>query len=372
MEPDLKEILAAFQEALEFWTLHLSGVSTSLKTAVTPAKVSLPLEELVKLAKLIRAHSTKVGILFEPSSFKNAGTAATKTVSELSSAFVLYISVLAQLSPEAISKLFHNEILAVSASLVSSALLFVTELNALSESTAAESESAEEKKEVDVDNKELKVDPRLVSVGKLWSNCDNLVKLIESGNLRLLEKQTKMHLSLIDDGLDEFKEFAENPHDFEDDDDPFGLEDDFTDGEEDAPPAVAEESENEEEEPSKDKQYLTNYCKLWLDKFKLLKLLLLSINKSLPLLTGGDSIDRINEAQELICRDVDLLIVDLMLSQVVDHVVQSHALSIDKGCYRIVDILKQVNVKSPTKVNWCVLWESKYQEILDTMYNRDE
>lgn len=380
MEPDLKEILSAFKEALEFWELHLSGDSAGLRSVVSPAKVDVPLEELVKLAKLIRAHTTKVGILFEPSNFKNADTAATKTVSELSSAFVLYTSVLAQLSPEAISKLFNKEILAVSASLVSSTSLLVTELNALlkkAELDTTETEKVEENRALELHTQEFKetseftVDPRLVSVGKVWSNCDAIVSLIAAGNLKFLEKQTKMYLSLIDDGLDEFSEFAENPQSFNEDDDPFGIEDEFSDEEnDDEPPTAPEVSDNEDEEPSKEKKYLTEYCKLWLDKFKLLKLLFLSINKSLPQLIGGESIDHIDEAQELICRDVDLLIVDLMLSQVVDHVVESHAICIDKGCYRIVEILKKVNEKSPTKVKWCVLWESKYLELLDAMYNR--
>lgn len=380
MEPTLNEIVVAFEEALNFWLLHLSDVNTEFKAAVSPAKVDAPLEELVKISKLIKAHTTKVGILFEPSSFKNAGSAAVKTVSELSSSFVLYVSVLAQLSPAAISRLFHREIFSVSTSLITNARLLVSELLVIikeNENETATSDTTGKPEDTpslnDATDPKATVDPRLVSVGKVWASCDEMVKLIEAGNLRYLEKQTKMHLTLIDDGLDEFSEWAENPEEF-DDEDPFGFEDEFSDEEDDESPPVGEEESDSEETntSSQEKEKLRSYCKLWLEKFKLVRLLFFSINKSLPLLVGGENIDEIYAAQELISRDIDQLIVDIMLSQVIDHVVEKHATNIDKGCYKIVKILKGVNEKSLTKVKWCALWESKFKELLDEMYNSIE
>lgn len=385
MEQKVEEILSAFAEALDFWALQLDQKSDDLKSTVSPAKVSDPLEEVVKVCKLIRAHTTKVGILFEPSALKNAGTATVKTVLELSGTFVLFMSLVSQLAPIEISKLFHKEIVNISASLVANTTLLVTELNVLLEAANSDSQEStgQSTKETDkekitseskpVEKEKLTVDSRLVSVGKIWATCDKLVSLIEAGNLRFLEKQTKLQLALIDDGLDEFSEWAENPQDY-DDDDPFGLEDSFSDDEVDdsAAPVVEElELDDENEEDLQDREYLSKYSKLWLDKFKLVRLLFFSINKSLPLLVGGERIDQIHDAQELICRDIDLLIVELMLNQVVDHIVEKHATNVDKGCFKIVKILKTVNEKSPTKVKWCTLWESKFQELLHEMYTRE-
>lgn len=384
MEQNLEETIHALGDALDFWYLHLSDLKDPLQKHVSPAKVANPLEEVVKTAKLVKAHTTKVGILFEKTALKKSALAALKTISELSSTFVLFVSVLAQLSPAEISRLFHREIINIAASLVSNARLLVSELNVLllaakttdqdanaDESEVKKEESANEN-DHDKEKERPKCDTRLMSVGKVWATCDEIVKLIEAGNLRYLEKQTKVQLSLMDDGMDEFSEWAENPEDF-DDNDPFGLDDDFSDSEDDTKPPSSEvlsetEPDQDEQDVSESKNQLSKYCKLWLEKFKLVRLLFFSINKSLPLLVAGQSIDQIHEAQELICREIDLLIVDLMLSQVIDHVVEKHAINIDKGCLLIVKVLKSVNEKSPTKVKWCVLWNSKFSELLEEMY----
>lgn len=384
----VEEILGAFEEALSFWQLQLTQKGDDLKTEISPAKVSNPMEEVVKVCKLIKAHTTKVGILFEPSAIEKAGSAAVKTVLELSSTFVLFMSLLSQLSPIEISHLYHKEILTIATSIIANCHLLVNELSILLKEANSGRQGSVGQEERDLeatkDAHEVKqndsnsptVDPRLVSVGKIWATSDKLASLIEAGNLRFLEKQTKMQLTLIDDGLDEFSEWAENPEEF-DDEDPFGLDDDYSDADEDendsAPPAVDEDGlSDEQEENSKDKKRLSEYSKLWLEKIKLVRLLFLSINKSLPLLIGGEKIDQIYDAQELICRDIDLLIVELMLNQVVDHVVEKHATSIDKGCFKIMKISKTANEKSPSKVKWCTLWESKFKGLLHEMYTTED
>ena len=367
MEPKLDELLHTFIDALDYYTLHLCDPSKSLKSLVTPANVAAPLEELVKLAKLIRAHTTKVGILFEPSSLAKSGSAAITTINELSFSLVLFISVLAQLSPSQISKIFLKEIVDVSSSLVSYTRVLVKELILLLQETLsdkAETKASEDApKNHERNEAQSQINARLVSVSKMWMVCDEITKLIEAGNLKYLEKRTKIHLSLINDGLEEFSEWAENPKQF-DDEDIFGLGDDLLEDGDETVPSAPEESDGEPQ----DKEYLTRYSKLWLDKFKLVRLLFFSINKSLPRLVAGECIDQIYEAQEQICRDIDLLIVDIMLSRIIDDVVKDHATRIDKGCLKIVKILKSENERSPKKVDWCISWESKFNELLDKMY----
>ncbi|GEQ67472.1 hypothetical protein JCM33374_g1137 [Metschnikowia sp. JCM 33374] len=371
MGDKVEEVLQALEDALKFWSIQLSSADGELKKNVPASTVKDPLEELVKIVKLIKAHTTKVGIIYEPSKLEKSGEASITTVSDLSKSFVLFISALAQVSSENISHLFYDEIKSMAHSLVLSATQFSEELKALYNNVV--SEKSEKKTESD---NASEGDPRLVSVGKIWNLCDDFTKLIEGGKLKVLEKKTKMHLSLVEDGLDEFAEWAENPEDM-DDEDPFGLEDDFSDEEEEDeddedgrnPPVPDDDDDKEDKKQvSKDREELVRYSKLWLQKFKLVKLLFLSINKSLSTLTSGQSIDEIFQTEGIIVREIDTLIVELMLNQTLDDVVEKHAFAVDVACFKIVAILRDTNKKSEGKVKWCASWEAKYNEFSDDMY----
>ncbi|KAJ8140930.1 hypothetical protein OY671_005888 [Metschnikowia pulcherrima] len=365
MSDEVLEVLQALEEALNFWVIQLSAADGDLKKNVPAATVENPLEELVKIIKLIKAHTTKVGIIYEPSKLSKSGDASVTTVSDLSRSFVVFMSALAQISPKETSNLFYDEIKSTALNLVQSATSFSKELKTLYEEVSREKDSQNNDKDP-----KSEVDSRLVSVGKIWNICDEFIKLVEGGKLKVLEKKTRMHLSLIEDGLDEFAEWAENPEDM-DDDDPFGLDDEFSDEEEDdgeKPPVSDDENEEVTKQISEDRQELVQYSKLWLQKFKLVKLLFLSINKSLTSVTSGESIDSIFSTEAVIAREIDTLIVELMLNQTLDDVVEKHASAIDKACFNIIAILRDLNKKSNTKVKWCTSWEAKYKEFSKDMY----
>lgn len=360
----LPEILTAFESALEFWALHCADADLS---SIPPAKTADPLSELVKLAKLIRAHTTKVGIIFEPANLQKQSDAAQTTVTDLSKTFVLFMSALALVSPAKVSQLFYKEILSKSHDLVSNGKSFCTEIASIwDKSQVPATDDQKEKKTEDASAEPTKTDKRLVSVGKLWSTCDDIVKLIEAGNLKFLERKTRMHLTLIEDGLDEFSEWAENPEEI-DDDDPFGLDEEYSDTEE--VPSL-EEDDSDNEQSSENRERLILYSKLWLQKFKLVKLLFLSINKSLPTITVGTDIDDIYSTEATVCKEIDLLIVELMMNQIVDDEVNDHAKAIDKACLRIMAVLKKANKNNDTKTKWCGSWQARYGELLETMYKK--
>lgn len=362
MNNQLDDILNAFEEALECWGLALSGSSDGL-SAIRPATVEQPLNELNKVVKLIKAHTTKVGIIFEPTKLVKQSEAAYSTLSDLSKSIVLFMSIVAQLTPEKISSLFYKEIVSVSHILIESTTSLASELKKLRNDTRDGIDATL------TDIKTTSTDLRLVSVGKIWSVCDDLVKLVEEGNLKFLEKKTRVQLSLLDDGLDEFAEWAENPEDFED---PFGL-DEFSDEEADEGGFADSNSESDTEESSEDlvkkKEELASYAKQWVQKFKLVKLLFLSINKSLPSIIKGSYIDEIYKTESDICKESDLLIVELMMNRSLLEDVQEHAVAVDKACFKILAIVKNANRNNDKKIKWCGSWESKYKEILGTMYN---
>ncbi|OBA19479.1 WH1-domain-containing protein [Metschnikowia bicuspidata var. bicuspidata NRRL YB-4993] len=367
MGENVLPVLQALEDALSFWAIQLSAADADLKDNVPAATVEDPLQELVKITKLIRAHTTKVGIIYEPSKLRKLGEARVSTVADLSKSFVLFLSALAQLSPGHISQLFYDEIRSAALSLVVSATSFAAELKGLYEELLAEAPAPQRQ-----EKSKPEVDPRLVSVGKIWSLCDGLTKLVEGGKLKALEKKTKMHLSLIEDGLDEFADWAENPQDM-DDEDPFGLEDDFSDDEDElddgaAPPVSDDDDGASAKQISQERNQLVEYSKVWLQKFKLVKLLFLSINKSLSNITSGHTIDQIVDTETVVAREIDTLIVELMLNQTLDDVVEKHAFGIDNACFKIIAMLRDTNKKSEAKVKWCASWESKYKEFLGEMY----
>lgn len=374
-----RKVLAAFAEALRFWSVHLTAKDGDIQKAVPPANTGDPLAELEKTSKLIKAHTTKVGIVFEPSQIVVSGSSTYSTVSDLSKSFILFMSAFSLVSPAEVSVIFYEEIRSVCTTLVNTAVNFTDELNDLLE-TCGESElskgtSGAEPKisgegpgrkqkatkavEAPANHSEKEGDARLVSVGKIWNICDDLVKLIGEGKLKFLEKKTKMHLSLIEDGLDEFAQWAEDPDDF-DDEDPFGL-DEFSDEEGPSEPANSSDDEGVQEN-------VISFSKSWLQKFKLVKLLFLSINKSLSSLVSGEKVDELFGMEAAICRQVDSLIVELMVNKALDEGVTRISKSIDDSCFSIIKLLRDVNNASENKVKWCHSWETKYSELLTEMY----
>lgn len=341
---EIAQLLASYKEALMYW----QGSFCTSFSGVSSAKVASPLEELVKLAKLIKAHTTKVGIVFKPENLKGLEEAAYNVVQKLSETVVLLVSLVAQLEKKDVSKLLYDEILSQLSLIIGSNIAFAEELSALEKETYI-GEKVDEK----VDKDPNPTDKRLVSVGRIWASCDALVKLVEAGKLGLLASKTKQSIVMLDDGLDEFAEWAENPEEM---DDPFGFSDDESD--EEAPPKEDETHLDDEERTE-----LIAYAKKWLEKVKLIKLLLTSLTRSLPTVTAGEDIDNIYTTQRTIVTLVDKLIVDLMMDQVVDEKTNEYAVSIDKACKSIVKTVKNANKNSENKVKWCVAWTAKYEEL---------
>lgn len=347
------KVLKPFKEALEFWSVQLEKPD-ELNTAVPAATLEDPLKELIKLSALIRAQTTKVGIIYAPSTIRKQTEAAHDTVAELSKTFVFYVSALAQLSPVKVSKLFLDEVVTISKDLIGSASEFADELILILESLDGQNDDKNEEAAPE------SVNSRLLSVGKLWLLCDKIKDFIEKGNLKFLQLKTALNITLIEDGLEEFEEWIHNPQDL-DDDDFFGLDDDFSDSE--APTNVADQ-ENPHEEA--DNEELVKFCEQWLKQLKLVKLLFLSINKSLPSMTAGSDIDEIYQTENKIARHVDLLVVELMMNRELNDEVTRLDGELEKECFKIIRILRSVNKSNEAKVKWCLSWEVKYKELQET------
>ncbi|CAH2353623.1 hypothetical protein CLIB1423_11S03950 [[Candida] railenensis] len=344
-KPDINALLKAFDEAVDFWLLSLGRNDENSSTSA--AKVANPLEELSKLVKLIKAHTTKVGIIFKPSTLVKETSTAYNTFQKLSESITLMVSVLHQLEPKVISDIFYDELIDVARLLLGSAKTLVHELSQFTEEIGAEENEGDE-------GDDNEVNSRLVSIGQIWSHCDSIGKIISLGSLGVLGQKLKRSIGFIDDGLEDFEEWAKDPQDLGDD--PFGFGDDEEE----------EEDENEEDDgaPSglsaSELDILSEYSTAWVQKFKLIKLLLTSITRSLPELTSGETVDKIYSTQRKVVANVDKLIAEVTFTMEIGDSCKECANSIEKGCTVLVKEVRQVNKKSESKVKWCDAWEAKF------------
>lgn len=350
-KPDISALLKAFDEAIDFWLLSLG--KNDEKSSTSAAKVANPLEELSKLVKLIKAHTTKVGIIFKPSTLVKEISTAYNTFQKLSESLTLMVSVLHQLDPKVISEIFYDELIDVARLMLGSAKTLVHELSQFTEETNENekgSASANEGDEGDANE----VNSRLVSIGQIWSHCDSIGKIISLGLLGVLGQKLKRSIGFIDDGLEDFEEWAKDPQDLGDD--PFGFGDDEEE----------EEDDNEDEDEAlvglsaSELDILSEYATAWVQKFKLIKLLLTSITRSLPEVTSGETIDKIYTTQRKVVANVDKLIAEVTLTMEIGNSCEECANSIEKGCRVLVKEVRQVNKKSESKVKWCDAWEAKF------------
>ncbi|EGV63110.1 hypothetical protein PSN45_004621 [Yamadazyma tenuis] len=342
---ELKQLLKSFHEALEYWAKSLETKKSMEE--IKSAQVSDPLDELTKLSKLIKAHVTKVGIIFKPDILQKQVESSYNTLQKLSESNVLLISLAAQLDPNQLSRIFYDEIIDRIKQILLSNTYLVQQLMIIEKTIEANDDG----EQVPVSPLE-ETDGRLVSVGKIWSCCDGLAKVVADGKIGVLNSKFRQSIDLIEDGLEDFAEWVENPEAF-DDEDPFGFTDDEESDEDDGatPP-----------ETDENKQELKDYGKLWLARFKLVRLLLTSISKSLPSVTSGDTINIIYQAQKAIVSNVDKLIVDLMMSSRIDADTESYAGEITRNCRNLIKVVRDVNKSNEAKVKWCDTWDTKFNK----------
>lgn len=347
---ELKHLISLFKEKLEFANKSLIEPSNSIFDKITPSNVKNPIEEFGKVNSLIKAHTTKVGIIFNPENLRiDDFSAAYTTLENLINSSSLILTLYSQLTTQSISNLFKDEIKSSLIQLSDSLLRLVIEL-ALEfgdeTSTTDEGSSAE----------------RLQSVGIIWSNCDLITKLILEGEIGALTSKIKTNITLIEDGFEEFVAWTENPTDFDDDDDPFGLgesdidesdsDEDEIDGTDDASPPT----------DSGDDLELIKFSKLWVKQIELIKLLLASFKKSLPATTSGATIDEINTLQRHLVVLIDKFISDIMMDQYIDDTVIQYTKDMIKTSKQLSIIAQNCHRGNEKKVKWYETWSSKFEE----------
>ncbi|GMM33456.1 hypothetical protein DASC09_007810 [Saccharomycopsis crataegensis] len=259
----LEDLNKTFKKSLAAYFHLVSHNGKDDLKKIEAASVDSPLDEFIKISVLIHSNATKLGLVFKYPLPQTNYNAAYKQLKDYFELYALLMSLVSQINKEnKFSVLFYDTILSTLSTLFSINEFVSEEIASILGFSASSS-----KEEIEKKNKN-----RLVVIGKIWNTCDEFKELLQNGELSLLNSELKSSVTLIGDALLDFEAWLENPEEVEDD--PFGF-DDFSD----------EEGETKEEtnEPVNEAELAekVEIGKKWVEKVKLIKILLSIIGKSL-------------------------------------------------------------------------------------------
>lgn len=369
--PELKIELDEFLETTRSGIRECANhaAKRELHKVVMPATVAHPLDEITKLSTLIKAHATKVGIIYLPDNIGKDSKVCLDTASKLFDTLKLLILVVAQMISLNKSILFKDSIQDCASRLIEACSRLAEELFRLVERFEGPS-----------GNNELNENgERLVLVGLVWAGCDEMKALISRGELGELTINIKQSIQLIDDGFEEFEEWARDPQEMDDDDFGFDLDDDSDSKSEGKNDDSGDEhfADSDEENdglandlvqpPSNDKhttklEELSIYSQRCVRKIGLVKLLLSSLKLSLPKETSGYNVDKLYNCQVSVAHLIDKLIVELMMNFAVTKAVLSAQTNLNTQAHTIAKIAMEVHENNEQKRNWYRTWVTKFDE----------
>lgn len=317
-------------------------------TSTTKLKNSDPLTELQKLSQIIKAHSTKLGIICQPDKFFHNFPAVCKELQAFTNSIFYLLSLLplfyrdeSDTWPKFLLKKLDTHILHLFSGI---------------SSLCNEIERMIEEGEVT----ETENDERLYSVGMIWTSCDSLDELAKKGSFGLLGDNISSSCDLVADVLQDIDTWLEDPQ--------FGneflIDDDFSD------PEDEEESESKEvnEDDTAALARMQLFVKKWQTNLKMVKLLLSSFAKSLSSSvykskdSKGSTLDQLYTLQLQIVEQIDEFVSDIFMSDAsfqVDDFEENISL-LNDGLAKMVKIIEKLNKSDPKKTKWIKVWENKY------------
>lgn len=321
----------------------LHGISTTTKL-----QNSTEIEELIKLNQLIKARSTKIGILldtkrFTPNNFKilheELQGLAQGTFYLLSLLPLFYKDKNHEYPTFFINSMDHQII-----QLLNNINLLCDEIALMLEDKEDEETTTTEGEE---DNK------KLIPIGLIWSTCDELLKLGEVKPQGLLSLKINGSIQLVDDVLLEVDEWLEEPG--------FGLDKDmlFSDEEDD------EDEVNEEDEAESLKLFIP-FMEGWKNKIKMIKLLLSSFSKSIKahknIKDQAENLDKLEQLHQKITESLDVLISDVLMSSAGTKLKEfdEDIDDLNINLKNMIKVIKDLNKNDEKRNKWIQVWDTKY------------
>ncbi|AGO11964.1 AaceriAGR286Cp [[Ashbya] aceris (nom. inval.)] len=334
MAEELGPLLGSFRERFAYGTREeLAAISSS-----TQLRDSTPLQELAKLAKLIRAQTTKVGILSQPA--RRAGNEATcaKELRALEQSVFYLLSLLPSFHKSGHYTSYFNK------QLDEEILALLRCLEKFYDEIREEEEN-------------------LVSVGKIWTGCDELLALAERGNLGLLNEHLSASAKLVQDTILELQDWLAEPT--LEEQDPFGLEDSF----DEASDAESAAIDVADKAPS---SQMIEYVQTLERRVKLVKLLLKSFQKSAKVdnphtKAAAETLEKVHTAHQAVVEQIDELISSVFMlgadfdsqdADLLDGVNTLHSTMIS-----MCKLVKKLNNNDSKKNAWVESWEAQWNKL---------
>lgn len=339
----LKELQSAIKE--QFIGLYKDNNEALRKIkSTTKIQGSSPCEELVKLSQLIKAHTTKLGIILKPDTFTETNYMAT--YKELKS-FIDYVFFFFSLLPLFYGDKEYPEYMLKK--LDQGAQELLSGMNVLSDELTRKFEERESDED------------RLLCVGMIWSSCDALESIGQKGKYGLLADSIRESNGLIDDVLGEVAEFLEEPC-FNNGD---MMDDGFSSDEEEddaAPSNLDDDPETLEK--------LTKFVGQWQTKLKMIKLLLSSFVSTISakdyksVNKKGSVLDDLHVEHSRITKDVDELFGDIFMADSTFDAkdFQEPIDTLNSSMRSMIVVMKRLNDDEAKKSKWLNVWEAKYFE----------
>lgn len=333
-------LLEKLSEAQRVLLYYLESVQ---QESLEPSKVHVPEDELVKVSTLIHSHITKVGIVFKPIILESTYKACSEEVSTLVKNISLLAALMGQFqkSLDKYSKLYVSELIKQFKLVINTVnSLFKELVNVLD--LEEDSESGE----------------RLIDVGKVWECCDSLKKLAKDGSSGVLKIKLLESNKLVVDGLEELEEWNKDPQLMNDD--PF----DFSDDEGDANDAAAPVDQSNGSDDEIDSELIA-FSNKWTMKIKLIKLLMSTLNKSIPAPTVSikfaTTIDSLNDRRLELNEYIDELIGSIIFDIDLESA-KSASNDLTKCVNSVIQLVSKLNNDDEKKIKWLTTWKVKFLE----------
>ena len=345
---ELKELAGSIKE--QFVDPYKNDIGALTKiSSETKLQGSDPLTELEKLAKILKAYSTKLGIICEPSKLHGNYHAAYTELKNYADSLFYLLSLLPLFTREQ-GKLYASYL---------NEDVFTQVLGLLNGTEMLCDEICSSSKENEGDNKD-----RLISVGIIWASCDELCDIAKGGNYGLLSKRIALSCGLVDDVLEDIHGWLEDPQ-LEGADDFLGDDLDSIDELEDGVKKMGIDGDDEEMI-----EIVKKFLSEWQTKIKMIKLLLSSFSKSITLTTGknipnlGSKLDELNKLHKQVILHLDELVSDVFMSGAAfdeDEMGPSIA-DLNDTLAKMVHMIKEISKQDPKKSKWIDVWNNKYFE----------
>ncbi|SCW00607.1 LAFE_0C07932g1_1 [Lachancea fermentati] len=305
-----------------------------------------PLSELQKLSQIIKAHSTKVGIVFNPSKFNDNVDAACNELQQFSNSVFFLVSLLPLFYKGKYPDYLIDELDSYVLGLFNGISGMCDEIEKLTQGEELEAVSnlAESP---DADG------VRLISVGKMWASCDSLSGLAKQGSFGLLDSKIRTSIKLLNDTLLEVEDWLLDPQ--LESDDPFGLDE------------VSEGESGDERAASDD---MIEFVKQWQTNLKMIKLLLSSFSKSITsheyknTEKYASQLSKLNRMHKLVAEKVDELISTIFMLGAdfdkEDEELCDITQALNSSLKSILQIIRTLNGTDPKRGKWVDVWEGKY------------